>query len=50
VKDAGADLEGGTCPPPHLGHERSRYTNRAASNSNKAVAVFIRQCSLSVKL
>jgi len=29
--------------PPDLGHKPSKY-------SNKAVAVFIRQCSLSVKL
>jgi len=35
---------------PLLGHKRSRYPNRAVSNSNTAVAVFIRQCSLSVKL
>jgi len=45
---------GGTFPhtpnPPILGHKQSRYPNRAVSNSNKAVSVFIRQCSLFVKL
>ena len=31
-------------------HTRSRYSNRAVNHSNKAVSVFMRQCSLTMKL
>jgi len=50
--DPEEDTARGHVPPTpfSVGHERLRYSNRAVSNSNKAVAVFIRQFSLSVKL
>ena len=31
-------------------HTRSRYSNRAVNYSNKAVTLFMRQCSLPMKL
>ena len=39
-------------PPPPLKklHTRSRYSNRAVNYSNKAVTMFMRQCSLPMKL
>ena len=47
-------VAGGTCLPSSLSknklHTRSRYSNRAVNYSNKAVTVFTRQCSLTMKL
>ena len=47
----------GKCPPPPPPpppfkklHTRSRYSNRAVNYSNKAVIMFMRQCSLPMKL
>ena len=40
----------GKCPPLKKLHTRSRYSNRAVSYSNKAVTMFMRQCSLPMKL
>ena len=43
----------GKCPPPppfKKLHTRSRYSNRAVNYSNKAVTMFMRQCSLPMKL
>ena len=38
-------------PPPFKKlHTRSRYSNRAVNYSNKAVTMFMRQCSLPMKL
>ena len=41
----------GKCPPPFKKlHTRSIYSNRAVNYSNKAVTMFMRQCSLPMKL
>ena len=41
----------GQMPPPFKKlHTRSRYSNRAVNYSNKAVTMFMRQCSLPMKL
>ena len=45
----------GKCPPPPPPpfkklHTRSRYSNRAVNYSNNAVTMFMRQCSLPMKL
>ena len=38
-------------PPPFKKlHTRSRYSNRAVNYSNKAVTMFMKQCSLPMKL
>ena len=38
-------------PPPFTKlHTRSRYSNRAVNYSNKVVTMFMRQCSLPMKL
>ena len=43
---------GANAPPPPFKelHTRSRYSNRAVNYSNKAVTMFMRQCSLPMKL
>ena len=42
---------GANAPPPFKKlHTRSRYSNRAVNYSNKAVTMFMRQCSLPMKL
>ena len=41
----------GQIPPPFKKlHTRLRYSNRAINYSNKAVTMFMRQCSLPMKL
>ena len=47
-----ADPDGafGANPPPPFKklHTRSRYSNRAVNYSNRAVTMFMRQCSLAI--
>ena len=49
MADPGWDIWG-KCPPFKKLHTRSRYSNRAVDYSNKAVTMFMRQCSLPMKL
>ena len=41
---------GANAPPFKKLHTRSIYSNRAVNYSNKAVTMFMRQCSLPMKL